>query len=155
MDGAFYFSPIKPGTYDLNLSGAPAVYLPPTVVKVVGGNSLLRLFVYALETFRLSETQGLSINGTQPGPPIQVNNGTAVRIIMYNNSTLVHDFSVVQDLGNTDYSNVIFDSLSATVTSGGVVTDTFVVNKIGLFYYKCLIGSHSAAGEWGAFEVFG
>ena len=149
----YEFSPIDPGTYDLNLSDVSGVYLAPSSVKVLQGVDELNATVYPLSVFRIVETPNLSLNGTQPGPDIIVKNATAVTFIVNNNTTLIQNLAVVSNLYNTNYSSVLFDSLSNTINAGGTVNQTFVVNQEGYFYYTCLIGNDAKAGEFGPFVV--
>ena len=151
--GAYPFPKITPGNYTLSLSGAPEVYLPPTTLDVSLGSNYANVTVYKLNTFLLYDTNGLTLNGTQPGPPIQVANGTAVRIVLRNNTTLIHNIAVVKNLSNTNSSNIMFDSTSQTLNAGGTTNDTFVVTIPGSYYYADLIGNYAHDGEWGFFLV--
>ena len=149
----YEFSPIDPGTYDLNLGNVSGVYLPPSSVKVLQGVDELNVTVYPLSVFRIVETPNLSLNNTRPGPEIIVKNSTAVTFIVNNNTTLIQNLAVVSNLYNTNYSSVLFDSLSSTINAGGTVNQTFVVDQVGYFYYTCLIGNDASTGEFGLFVV--
>jgi hypothetical protein len=113
----------------------------------------LSVTVYPLSVFSLTATSSLSFNGTQPGPIISVRNATAVRLIIFNNTTQIFNIAVVSSLYNTSTSNVLFNSLSGTVNGGGTLTDTFIANKVGTFYYQSLIGNQAREGEYGYFTV--
>jgi hypothetical protein len=149
----YMFKDILPGIYQLNITGVPEVYMPSASVKVVTGINLLNVTVYQERTFYIVETANLSFNNTEPGPSINVKNGTAVTFIIYNNTTLIQNVAVVNSLYNTNYSSVLFNSLSNTITAGGSVNDTFIVTQAGNFYYECLIGNDAKAGEYGFFVV--
>ncbi len=149
----FIFSPISPGTYTLNLTQVPGVFLPPTVAQVTPGLNNLSVTVYPLHVFVLIAASSLSFNGTLPGPIISVKNESAVRLIIFNNTTQIFNIAVVSSLYNTSTSNVLFNSLSGTVNGGGTLTDTFIVDKVGTFYYESLIGNQARQGEYGYFTV--
>jgi lipoprotein-anchoring transpeptidase ErfK/SrfK len=149
----YEFSPINPGSYSLNLTGVPGVYFPAITTQVSPGVNLLSVVVFALKVFVLIATSNLSFNGTQPGPIITVRNNTAVRLVIHNNTTQIFNVAVVSSLYNTSTSNVLFNSLSSTVNAGGTLNDTFIVTKIGTFYYQSLIGNQAREGEYGYFTV--
>jgi len=149
----YNFPSLQPGSYSLNLTGVQSVYLPPTIAQVSPGVNVLNVTVYPLAQFALFATSTLSFNGTQPGPIISVPNNTAVRLIIYNNTTQIFNIAIVSSLYNTSTSNVLFNSLSSTVNGGGTLIDTFIVNKIGTFYYQSLIGNQAREGEYGYFTV--
>jgi hypothetical protein len=149
----FVFSPMNPGSYALNLTGVEGVFLPPTIAQVSPGLNALDVTVYPLKIIVLIATSSLSFNGTQTGPIITVHNNTAVRLVIHNNTTQIFNIAVVSSLYNTSTSNVLFDSLSSTVNGGGTLNDTFIVNKIGTFYYQSLIGNQAREGEYGYFTV--
>ncbi|MHB8566678.1 MAG: multicopper oxidase domain-containing protein [Nitrososphaerales archaeon] len=152
-NGSYVFNSLVPGNYSMSVSGNESVFLPPTTIKVSPGTSYANLTIYTLKIFTLIETSGLSYNNSQHGPAIIVENGTGVRIIIKNNTTLIHNLGVVQALGNVNASNIMFSSLSETLNAGGSTNDTFLVNKVGSFYYECLIGNHARDGEYGFFIV--
>jgi hypothetical protein len=149
----YLFDSITPGNYSVTYSGNQSVYLPPTTVSVSSGINVAKLTVYKIVTFVLVNSPNLTFNNTSPGPSIMVDNGTAVRITLRNNSSLIHDFAVVKILGNVSTSNVLFGSTSDTLNAGGTTNDTFVVTSPGSFYYQDLIGSHAKDGEYGYFLV--
>lgn len=153
LDNQYVFDNIIPGIYSLNTTGIPNVYLPSTSVKVIAGLNSLNITAYQIAVFPLTETPNLSFNGTQPGPTIIVKNNTAVMLIIHNNTTLIHNVAVVSTLYDTNYSTILFNSLSNTITAGGSVNDTFIVSRTGTFYYECLIGNHAKDGEFGLFIV--
>ena len=152
-NGSYIFSPIDPGNYSITMNNGSSLYLPPTTIKISAGSNFANLTIYSLKVFTLVEQSGLSYNGTQPGPPIEVANGTAVRIIIINNTTLIHNLAIVQNLYNLSSSQILFVSLSNTLNAGGTTNDTFVASRVGSFYYECLIGNHARAGEYGYFIV--
>jgi len=152
-NGSYTFTTLIPGNYSLSFQGNESVYLPPTTVHLSPGISFANLTIYRMEIYTLIETANLGYNNSQPGPLIQVPNGTAVRIVLHNNTTLIHNLAIVQTLGNVSGSNIMFASLSDTLNAGGSTNDTFFVNKVGAFYYECLIGSHARDGEYGYFIV--
>jgi hypothetical protein len=145
------FYSVTPGTYPMNLTGEPTVFLPPTSIRVLSGSNVAVLTVYPLVVFSLYLSSSPGYNGSSPGPDLQVKNGTAVRVVITNNSTLIHDFAVVATVFNTSSSNVLFNSLSETMNAGGSTTDTFIVNSSGYFFYEDLIGSHARDGYYGFF----
>ncbi len=149
----YVFNNTSPGTYALNITGVKGIYLPPTSVKVFSGLNNLNITVYQLSTFVLVQFPNLSFNGTQPGPEIKVPNGTAVRFVVINNTTLIQNVAVTRTLYNSSFSNVLFNSLSDTLSAGGTVNATFIVSETGLFYYQCLIGNDARVGEYGYFEI--
>lgn len=150
---SYLFSAISPGNYSLAYLGNVSVYLPPTTISVSSGLNVAKLTVYAMVTIVLVNSPNLAFNSTTPGPTILVNNGTAVRLTLKNNSSLIHDVAVVRTLGNVSTSNVLFGSTSDTLNAGGTTNDTFVVNTPGSFYYQDLIGNHAKDGEYGYFIV--
>lgn len=151
--GVYSFSNVRPGIYSVNFSGPPNVFFPPTQIKVQAGLNLLNLTVYRLEYFRLYQSTSPGYNGTSPGPPISVVNGTAVEFLIFNNSTLIRNFAIVRELYNTSSNNILFDSLSSTLNGGGSANDTFIVTSPGFFYYEDMIGSHARDGDYGYFVV--
>jgi hypothetical protein len=152
-NGQFVFSKISPGTYPLSLKKANNVYLSPTNVQLSSGANHVNVLVYSMSTFFLYFNDGLSINGTQPGPPIIVSNATAVELVIFNNTTLIHNLGIVESLTNENSSNILFSSLSLTLNAGGSTNDTFVVAKSGSYYYEDLIGNHGHDGDYGSFYV--
>lgn len=68
-------------------------------------------------------------------------------------SSDIHNVAVVSTLYGTNYSTILFNSLSNTFTTGGSVNDTFIVSRTGTFYNECLIGNHAKDGEFGLFIV--
>jgi hypothetical protein len=152
-NGEYNFSKITPGIYPLSLKKASNVYLSPTNVQLSSGVNHVDVLVYAVSIFVLYFNNGLSINGTQPGPPIIVSNASAVELVIFNNTTLIHNLGIVESLTNQNSSNVLFDSLSLTLNAGGSTNDTFVVNKSGSYYYEDLIGNHGHDGDYGSFYV--
>jgi hypothetical protein len=149
----FTFAGIKPGSYALNLTGVNGTYFPPTTAQVVAGANVLNLTVYQLATFDLVDTSNLAFNGSQPGPVIDVNNGTAVTLVIRNNTTQVFNVAVVDNLFNTSVANVLFNSLSSTISAGGSVNDTFITSGVGTFYYQSMTGNQAKQGEYGYFTV--
>ena len=59
----------------------------------------------------------------------------------------------MSNLYNTSVSNVLFNSLSNTINAGGTSNDTFIVSKIGTFYYQSMVGNQARQGEYGYFTV--
>jgi hypothetical protein len=151
--GEFNFSGIRPGTYQFNLTGAPSTYLPPISAQVSPGENFLNLTIYQLAVFHLVNTPNLAFNGTQPGPIINVKNATAVRLVIYNNTTQIFNVAVVRDLYNTSLDNVLFNSLSSTISAGGSVNGTFIASAVGTFYYQSMTGNQAKQGEYGYFTV--
>lgn len=149
----FLFNTIAPGNYSLTYSGNASVYLPPTTISVSSGLNVAKLAVYRMITIVLVDSPNLAYNNTTPGPSIVVDNGTAVRLTLKNNSSLIHDVAVVRTLGNVSTSNVLFGSTSDTLNAGGTTNDTFIVSTPGSFYYQDLIGNHAKDGEYGYFLV--
>ncbi len=149
----FVFDNVTPGTYQLNFSKALGIYFPAANVKILPGLNSLNVTVYQLEVFQIVVTQGPSLNGSTPAPIIRVPNDTVVQFEILNNTTLIQNLAVVDTLNNTEYSNVLFNSLSETISAGGSANDTFVVSQSGTFYYACLIGNDAKAGEYGFFLV--
>ncbi|MGI0090983.1 MAG: hypothetical protein ACREBS_04680 [Nitrososphaerales archaeon] len=152
-NGEFVFPKINPGTYPLSIKGARSVYLPPTVLQLSAGVNFANITVYPVNTFVLYFSNGLYINGTQPGPSIIVPNASAVELVLINNTTLIHNLAVVRTLGNESSENILFNSLSYPLNAGGTLNDTFVVTTPGYFYYEDLIGNHARAGDNGPFYV--
>lgn len=152
-DQQYFFSGLKPGTYQLNLTTSESVFLPPTSAQLSPGTNSLNLTVHQLNIFRLVNTPNLAFNNTQPGPNINVKNGTAVRLMISNNTTQVFNVAVVQDLYNISSSNVLFDSLSNTISAGGSVNDTFIASSAGTFYYQSMTANQAKQGEYGNFTV--
>lgn len=108
--------------------------------------------IHPLRFFVLIETSGLAYNGTQPGPQLNVINGTAVKVEIFNNTSQINDFAVVvRNLSYTNQSNVLFNSLSNNLSPGGSTNDTFIVRTTGSYFYTSLIGSQSKDGEYGHF----
>jgi hypothetical protein len=153
VNGSYLFSNITPGTYSLNYTGAPNIFIPPFTMKLSKGVNFVNETIYPLRFFVLVETSGLSYNGTQPGPSLSVRNNTAVRIEIFNNTTQINNFAVVLNLANVSQTNVLFNSLSNNLSPGGSTNDTFIVSRTGPFYYTSLIGSQSKDGENGRFLV--
>jgi Multicopper oxidase len=151
--GQFMFNGLNPGNYQLNLTNAGDVYLPPTSARISSGVNVLNLTVYQLTIFRLTDNSSLSFNGTQPAPSIYVRNGTATRLVIQNNTTQVFNVAVVASLYNTTIANTLFDSLSSTISAGGSVNDTFIVSEVGSFYYQSMTGNQARQGEYGSFIV--
>jgi len=151
--GRFTFSDLSAGNYELNLTGVPNAYLPPVSAQVVQGENVLNLTVYPLAVFHLIDTPNLAFNGTQPGPIINVKNGTAVRIDISNNTTQVFSLAIVRNLYDITTDNVLFGSLSNTISAGGSVNNTFVASKSGTFYYQSMTGNQAREGEYGYFTV--
>lgn len=149
----YVFSKINPGTYPLSFTEAGTIYLPPTNVKVSAGLNHANITIYPLSIFVIYETDGLSLNGTQPGPTIQVMNGTAVQLVIRNNTTLIHSLAVVESVANESSANILFNSLSDTLNAGGTTNATFVVTMPGSFFYEDIIGNHARVGEYGVFDV--
>jgi hypothetical protein len=149
----FLLTGLASGSYPLNLTGETNTYLPPTSAQVSTGLNLLNLTVYQLSTLRLVVNGSLSFNGTQPGPSINVGNASAIKLIIENNTTQVFDVAVVYNLYNTSSANVLFDSLSSTISAGGSVSDTFIVSRIGTFFYQSMTGNQAKQGENGDFVV--
>jgi hypothetical protein len=149
----YLFDNITPGTYQRNLTGASGIYFPSGAVRVSSGTNFLNITVYQLEAFDIVVTAGPTLNYSSPGPTITVLNGTMVRFAIYNNTTLIQNLAVVKMLNNTESSNVLFNSSSDTINAGGSVNDTFVVSKVGSFFYECLIGNDARDGESGQFIV--
>jgi hypothetical protein len=153
VSGHFVFNGLGPGSYPLNLTASSNVYLPPITARVSPGTNILNLTIYQLATFHLAVTWQLAFNGTQPGPIINVVNGSAVRIVIQNNTTQVFDIAVVQNLYNTSADNVLFNSLSSTISAGGSADDTFIVSTPATFYYQSMTGNQAKQGEYGYFSV--
>jgi hypothetical protein len=151
--GHFNFNNLGPGSYQLNLTGTPNTYLPPVRAQVSLGLNFLNLTVYQLAIVHLTDNSSLSFNGTQPGPTIEVKNGTATKLVIQNNTTQVFNIAVVSDLYNTSSSNILFNSLSSTTSAGGSVNDTFIVSQVGEFYYQSMTGNQAKQGEYGFFTV--
>jgi hypothetical protein len=151
--GKFEFSGLGPGNYQLNLTKTENTYLPPTSAKVSSGLNLLNLTVYQLVIFHLIDNSSLFFNGTQPGPPIYVKNDTATKLVIRNNTSQVFNVAVVMDLYNTTAANVLFDSLSSTISAGGSVNETFIVSEVGSFYYQSMTGNQARQGEYGFFDA--
>ena len=149
----FVFTGLTPGNYALNLTTTIKVFLPPVSASVSSGSNALNLTVYQLSTFGIIVNATLAFNGTQPGPPITVKNGTAVRLMIQNNTTQVFNIAVVRNLFNTSSDNVQFNSLSSTISAGGSVNDTFIVSVVGAFYYQSMIENQAKQGEYGNFTV--
>jgi hypothetical protein len=152
VNGSYYFPDVAPGTYTLNVTDSVTFFAPESI-KLSKGINYVNTTIYPLQSFRLVETGALTYNGTQPGPPIIVQNGTAVRVEIMNNTTQINDFAVVASLSNFSESNILFNSLSNTLSPGGSTNDTFIVNTIGDYYYTSLIGSQSKDGQYGFFFV--
>lgn len=151
--GQFVLDDLAPGNYQLNLTGVNNTYLPPISAHVSPGSNFLNLTVYQLLVFRLIASQNLSFNGTQPSPTISVSNSSAVQIVIQNNTTQVFNVAVVSALYNNSADNVLFDSLSNTISAGGSVVTTFIVSEVGTFYYQSMTGNQAREGEWGYFTV--
>ena len=151
--GQFEFQGLGPGNYQLNLTGAGSVFLPPISAHVSSGMNLLNLTLYPLISFHIFDTSNLSFNGTQPGPIISVKNGSAVKLLIQNNTTQIFNIAIVDNLYNTSADNVLFDSLSSTISAGGSVSAIFVASKVGTFYYQSMTGSEAKQGEYGYFTV--
>ena len=64
-------------------------------------------------------------------PIISVSNETAVRLIIFNNTTQIFNIAVVSSLYNTSTSNVLFNSLSGTVNGGGTSKRDFHSEQSG------------------------
>ncbi len=152
--GEFFFPKIAPGTYPLALKNTTHVYLLPTNLKLRAGLNYANVTVYQMNTFVIYLNNGLSMNGTQPGPAIIAHNASAVELVIINNSTLIHNVGVVMNLGNASSLNILFNSLSLTLSAGGSTNDTFIVTRTGNFYYEDLIGDHALAGDYGFFYVY-
>lgn len=150
-NGSYFFKNIKPGSYSLNFTGATSFFVPPLTMKLSNGTNLVNETIYPLRFFVLFETAGLSYNGTRPGPQLNVNNGTAVKVEIFNNTTQINDFAVVRNLSDANQSNVLFNSLSDNLSPGGSTNDTLIVSSAGSYYYTSLIGSQSKDGEYGHF----
>jgi Multicopper oxidase len=155
VNGDYFFSHLTPGNYSITTASSfpSGLYLPSNTIGVNSGRNFANLTLYTLQVFVLIQTSGLSYNGTQPGPAIHGKNESAVRIVLRNNTTLIHNIAIVQTLGNSNATNILFSSNSNSLNPGGTTNDTFIVNEAGSFFYSCLIGSHSSDGEWGVFEV--
>ena len=151
--GTYEFPKIQPGNLSLLLSARVPAYLPPAEIDVLTGTNYANVTVYPLSIFTLILNNGLDINGSQPGPPIQAKNSTAVRLVIRNNTTLIHNIAVSNTLDNISSSNILFSSLSITLNAGGSTNDTFIVTNPGEYYYVDLIGNHAKDGEYGAFLV--
>ncbi len=148
--GSYVFQDVAPGTYSLNFTAAPNFFVPPFTMKLAPGvKNLVNETIYPLEHFVLIETSGLKYNGTQPGPRLNVPNGSAVSVEIFNNTTQINDFAVVRNLSNSNQSNIMFNSLSDSLSPGGSARITFIVNETGYFYYTSLIGSQSKDGQYG------
>ena len=155
-NGSYFFPSLPPGNYSIAFSQTPPVshvYLPSTSVRIQTGFNHASLTIYSLSVFVLVETSGLEYNDSAPGPTITVQNDTAVRFVIRNNTTLIHNVAVVETIANSSAANILFASLSNTLNAGGTTNDTFVVSSVGLFFYECLIGSHAHDGEYGTFIV--
>jgi len=152
-NGKYLFPKIDPGTYPLSLKGTTNVYLSPTNLQLSAGLNYVNLTVYEMKTFVLYFNNGLSINGTNPGPSIIVQNSSAVQLEIINNTTLIHNLGVVMYLANENSSNILFNSLSLTLNAGGSTNETFIVTMPGEFYYEDLIGNHAHDGDYGSFYV--
>jgi len=156
VNGSYYFPALLPGNYSIAFSATPPgyrVYLPSTSVRVQTGINHANLTIYSLVIFVLIETSALEYNNTSPGPTISAQNNTAVRLVIRNNTTLIHNVAIVETIANSSAANILFASLSNTLNAGGTTNDTFIVNRVGLFFYECLIGSHARDGEYGTFIV--
>ena len=150
-NGSYFFNNIKPGSYSLNFTGATSFFVPPLTMKLSDGTNLVNETIYPLRFFVLFEPSGLAYNGTQPGPQLNVKNGTAVEVEIFNNTTQINNFAVVRNLSDANQSNVLFNSLSDNLSPGGSTNDTFVVSSTGSYFYTSLIGSQSKDGEYGRF----
>ena len=153
VDGRYVFDNMTPGLYELNFTGVTGIYFPSASVKVTTGLNTLNVTVYQLEVFNIVVTPGPELNSSTPAPTISVFNNTVVRFEIYNNTTLIQNLAVTSTLNNTNYSSILFDSLSNNVGAGGSANDTFIVSKVGKFYYECLIGNDAKDGEYGEFLV--
>ena len=153
QDNKYVFNNVTPGLYQLNFSGSPGIYFPISSAKVLAGLNSLNVTVYQLETFDIVVTEGPMFNNSTPAPLIQVPNDTVVQFAIHNNTTLIQNVAVVDSLNNTEYSSVLFNSLSETIGAGGSSNDTFLVSKTGGFFYACLIGNDAKLGEFGLFLV--
>jgi len=153
LNDQYLFDNITAGMYQLNFTNSGAVYFPATQVKVSNGVNVLNVTVYQLEVFHIIVNSGPTLNNTVPAPPISVLNDTVVQFVIYNNTTLIQNLAVVNTLYNSNYSNILFNSLSDSVSAGGTVNEIVHVSKIGLFYYECLIGNDAKDGEYGYFQV--
>lgn len=153
LEGNYVFNNVTPGVYPLNFTGGPNIYFPSATVKVSAGVNSLNVTVYQLETFDILVGTGPLLNGSTPAPTIQVTNDTVVRFAIHNNTTLIQNLAIVGSLNNTEYSNVLFNSLSETISAGGSANDTFLVSNTGSYFYACLIGNDARLGEYGYFLV--
>lgn len=153
IDRQYVFGNITPGQYKLNWSGSPDIYFPSVQVEVTPGMNSLNITVFQQESFDIFVTAGPELNGTVPAPSIRVLNNTVVQFFIHNNTTLIQNLAVVSSLNNTNYSSIMFNSLSNNIGAGGSSNDTFVVSHAGKFFYECLIGNDARAGEYGEFIV--
>jgi hypothetical protein len=151
--GEFFFPKVSPGNYTLTISSAPSIFLPATTINVLPGLNYANVTIFQREIVFLYFTNGLSINGTSPGPIIDLPNSTAATFVITNNTTLIHNFAVVESLSNQNSTNVVFNSLSITLNAGGSTNDTFILSSPGTYFYEDLIGNHARDGVWGIFIV--
>ena len=153
IDNQYVFGGIAPGNYQLNWTGGPDIFFPSVQVKVTPGINSLNVSVFQLETFDIIVTAGPELNGSVPAPTIKVPNNTVVQFYIHNNTTLIQNLAIVSSLNNTNFSSIMFNSLSNNIGAGGSTNDTFIVNRTGNFFYECLIGNDARAGEYGEFLV--
>jgi FtsP/CotA-like multicopper oxidase with cupredoxin domain len=153
LNGSYVFQDIPPASYSLNFTGPNNIFFPPLKIVVQRGVNLVKAAIFPLESLKLVETSGFAYNGTLPGPTIDVRNGTAMRIELFNNTTQITDLAIVNSLSNFNQSSVEFNSVSNTLSPGGSTNDTFIVSSLGTFYYTSLIGSQARNGQYGHFIV--
>jgi hypothetical protein len=151
-NGSYVFSNIQPGNYVLNLTSSPNYFLPESIKLAKGINSV-NLTIYPLFRFTLFENPGLKYNDSSPGPLVSVSNGSAVRLQVFNNSSQINNIAIVNSLTNFSQSNVLFNSVSNSLSPGGSTNDTFIVSSTGFFYYASLFASQAKDGQYGYFNV--
>jgi hypothetical protein len=151
-NNSYVFRNIQPGNYVLNLTRAPNFFLPESI-KLGKGINFVNLTIYPLFTFRLIVNPGLKYNTTSPGPLIAVSNASAVRLQVFNNSSQINNIAIVNSLTNFTEQNILFNSVSNSLSPGGSTNDTFIVTSNGFFYYASLFASQAKDGQYGYFYV--